>query len=433
MPGRSNATQGKSKKDTTGTVPTSDDDSVSNDDIRSILKDLTNQMKEMNNRISVVSDEIKSLKATQEEVAVVKETANSALENSVANADEIDHLKKELSLAKDHIKVLESACENIHSESVQLDAYSRRDNLLFDKIPEQANEVCADIITKFCCDSLKMDQDEVRNMKIVRCHRLGRPKPGQSRSIICRFHYFGDRQEVWNHRSNLKGTNYRIREDFPPEIVAKRNILAPVMYEARKHDLKAFLVVDKLRIGDKMYTVDTLDELPENINVTQIGTTKVTNNITAFYGASCPLSNFYPAAFTDDKGIRFKHSEQYLHYHKAKLFNDKTTAERIMATSAPSECKFLGSKVVNFDKKVWKDNAKDIMKVGLTLKFSQNPVCFRSLQATKNARLVEAAPNDTLWGVGLHSKEEAIKNPTLWKGNNYMGELLQDIRAELVG
>ena len=73
------------------------------------------------------------------------------------------------------------------------------------------------------------------------------------------------------------------------------------------------------------------------------------------------------------------------------------------------------------------------MKVGVTLKFSQNHVCFSSLQATKNACLVEAAPNDTLWGVGLHSKEEAIKNPTLWKGNNYMGELLQDIRAELVG
>ncbi len=57
---------------------------------------------------------------------------------------------------------------------------------------------------------------------------------------ICKFHFFGDRQEVWNKRSQLKGLDFIMQEDFPQEINAKRSQLAPIMFAERKLDMKSF-------------------------------------------------------------------------------------------------------------------------------------------------------------------------------------------------
>ncbi len=50
-------------------------------------------------------------------------------------------------------------------------------------------------------------------------------------------------------------------------------------------------------------------------------------------------------------------------------------------------------------------HVKDIMQIGLTLKFSQNKLCFKAIQATGKTTLVELSTTDKLWVIGLNLKD----------------------------
>ncbi len=63
-------------------------------------------------------------------------------------------------------------------------------------IPEVDNEDCEMRIHEFFVKDLKMDKAEVDIIKIVRCHRLNKAKEEKIRTIICRFHFHGDRENV---------------------------------------------------------------------------------------------------------------------------------------------------------------------------------------------------------------------------------------------
>ncbi len=116
--------------------------------------------------------------------------------------------------------------------------------------------------------------------------------------------------------------------------------------------------------------MDTLKDLPDSLDVPKLGTTRVTTNITAFYGSLTLLSNYHPAKFHVND-VAYKSSEQYLHHKKAVFFLDNMSAATILAVSTPAESKKLGEKVDNFDFSKWKDHCKTIMKSGLLAKFTK--------------------------------------------------------------
>ncbi len=126
-------------------------------------------------------------------------------------------------------------------------------------------------------NNLKLDGDQVTQIS----GKVGKPQKDSPITIICCFHYFENHEQVWNNRSKLQGSVIRMSEDFPKEIVSKRNALSPFRFEDRWQKLLAFLVAEKLMIEGKAYTFDTLDTLPAS----KAGIKKITDNITAFYGS----------------------------------------------------------------------------------------------------------------------------------------------------
>ncbi len=63
-----------------------------------------------------------------------------------------------------------------------------------------------------------------------------------------------------------------MQADFPQEIIAKGNQLAPFMFAARRTEMKAFLVADRLIIDRRSYTVvDTIYKLPEALYILRLG------------------------------------------------------------------------------------------------------------------------------------------------------------------
>ncbi len=86
----------------------------------------------------------------------------------------------------------------------------------------------------------------------------------------------------------------------------------------------------------------------------------------------------------------------------------------------------------NFKLDEWEEKAKGIVKAGLRCKFSQNHKCFKALELTAEHTLVEASTHDFLWGGGLPLNDANLANVTLWKGKHWMGDVLEDIRTELI-
>ena len=45
--------------------------------------------------------------------------------------------------------------------------------------------------------------------------------------------------------------------------------------------------------------------------------------------------------------------------------------------------------------------------------------------------LVEASPDDRIWGIGLAADNLNINNPHLWQGTNLLGSALMEVRSLL--
>ncbi|GGO22013.1 hypothetical protein GCM10010116_44380 [Microbispora rosea subsp. aerata] len=148
-------------------------------------------------------------------------------------------------------------------------------------------------------------------------------------------------------------------------------------------------------------------------------------------GRGC-LSQWWPVTFTED-GHTFASAEHYMMAHKAWLFGDAEAAERILAAGHPSEAKNLGRTVRGFDERVWADHRFGIVVRGNVAKFGQNPELSRYLLATEDKVLVEASPNDRIWGIGLAADDERAASPSTWQGLNLLGFALMAVRDTLNG
>jgi len=123
--------------------------------------------------------------------------------------------------------------------------------------------------------------------------------------------------------------------------------------------------------------------------------------------------------------------EQYMMSEKARLFGDRDAMSRILKVEDPALQKKIGRSVNNFDKKKWEENAKQIVFTGNYAKFNQNDDLKEQLLMTGDKIIVEASPWDCIWGVGLRATDEKILDPKNWRGTNWLGEAIMEVRKIL--
>ena len=142
------------------------------------------------------------------------------------------------------------------------------------------------------------------------------------------------------------------------------------------------------------------------------------------------LSNWYRSVFTVDE-ITFSSMEQYMMYEKAVQFQDQQTAEKILGTDDVAEIKVLGRMVRNFDEKIWREKRASIVHKGVLQKFLQNPELAEKLLETGEQIIAECAVKDRIWGIGLSMRDEERFCVDKWKGQNLLGKILMQVRAEI--
>lgn len=130
-------------------------------------------------------------------------------------------------------------------------------------------------------------------------------------------------------------------------------------------------------------------------------------------------------------GERFATAEHFMMAAKARIFGDEPARENILASSEPGAAKALGRTVRDFDDDAWKAVRFDVVTDASMQKFGSAPELRGHLLSTGEAVLVEAAPRDTIWGVGV-GRERAV-DPSHWRGLNLLGFALMRARAILRG
>ena len=131
-----------------------------------------------------------------------------------------------------------------------LEARSRRQNLIFAGIPENENESdsdCKTTLLSFMRDTLQLDRDVLNGLVLQQVHRLGGKRVGMARNgqawrprpIIAAFRDYEARDAVFSNAKNLKWTHFVIHQEFPSEIRSARGELWKDFCRARAQKLKA--------------------------------------------------------------------------------------------------------------------------------------------------------------------------------------------------
>ena len=156
----------------------------------------------------------------------------------------------------------------------------------------------------------------------------------------------------------------------------------------------------------------------------------MTQSDTYHFFWSGPFSQWHQSRFELD-GVSFMTAEQAMMYRKATMFGDSETAALILTEEEPGRQKALGRRVRGFSDAQWDAAKYDVVRQVNFAKFRQNKGLRRKLFQTDPLPMVEASPVDTVWGIGLDAAQAAKTPAEFWPGQNLLGRILTEVRAEL--
>ena len=179
--------------------------------------------------------------------------------------NKIDSVGVDIERAKRKILDLEKDNSKLREDMNYVQSQSMRNNLIFGNIPEEPNETpikCEQLVRDFMSEKLKLSREAVAAMKFERVHRMGhknttgRGTTGNGgeerhRSIVCKFSFFGDREQVRGSSKNLRGTPFYVTEQFPPEVAAKRRRLFRRVKEEKQAGKRAWVSYDTLYVDGR--------------------------------------------------------------------------------------------------------------------------------------------------------------------------------------
>ncbi|XP_037115453.1 uncharacterized protein LOC119127540 [Syngnathus acus] len=191
-----------------------------------LLEQLTTDVKELKHSVEFNNSLIEVLKAD-----------NSSLRTEV---NHLKHLTAELQRDK----------VNKANSILDLQCRSMRDNIIIHGLTETKDEThrrSEELVKTFLVNELKMKPEDVGAVRFSRVHRLGRTRTDQQRRlrpIVAKVVDSKMKSAVMSRGRELKGSNYSISDQFPPEIMNRWRLLHPIMAEARKAKKTARLFID---------------------------------------------------------------------------------------------------------------------------------------------------------------------------------------------
>ncbi|CAH3015547.1 unnamed protein product, partial [Porites evermanni] len=232
------------------------------------LSKLDSKMEELNKTVKGLQGKVSSLEIDVVSIKDKQKSLDQKFTHVESNSKFVDSNIKELQEMVEERKDEISACRK---QILYLEAYSRRENLKFEGIPElpkssgqqnaTSKEDTKEVLANFMENVLGIE--DAKDMELQRVHRIGKPKSENgngSRTIIARFLRFSDRERVFKCGHKLKDTGYKMYEDFPKELHDLRKAQMNKLKKARQEGKRANFSKsepDKLYIDGKYVKIDT--------------------------------------------------------------------------------------------------------------------------------------------------------------------------------
>lgn len=153
-----------------------------------------------------------------------------------------------------------------------------------------------------------------------------------------------------------------------------------------------------------------------------------TPDVYYFWGHIC--SQWFPAEFVIDD-VWYNCTEQYMMAEKARCFEDWVAEKLIMHSKSPKRQKALGRKVKNFDSTKWNEISRLVVYRANLAKFTQNFKFLEFLLSTGDKEIVEASPDDVIWGIGLAPNDPDVEDRSKWRGKNWLGIACMQVRSDI--
>lgn len=171
----------------------------------------------MDEKMNMMFDELRSIR--QEQMSCSK--GNVLIQRSLEQVN--NKLDQTILVTNDQTTLMKT----LAYKSIDIEARSRRNNLVFRGFAENAGENCTDILLTCFENRLGIARDEV---SINRAHRVGMYSGDRrrgSRPIIANFQYYSDVELIMSRTNRLKNSSVSIDHDFPKEIQEARSRLWP--------------------------------------------------------------------------------------------------------------------------------------------------------------------------------------------------------------
>jgi hypothetical protein len=214
----------------------------------------------------------------------------------------------------------------VEEKLLKLESHARRVNLKFSGITENKKETYKDCKLQILL-ILRMAGLNFHEKAIERAHRTGPTIKNRPTTITVRFFHAEDRELVIERAKLIREkSGVFVEEDFPDEIMTRRRTMKPIMTKAIAIKKPAKLVVDKLIINNKQYSINELHKLPTELQPETVFT-PTNDNSTAFFTDTSPLSNHYMSLMKIN-GTTYNSNEQFYFHQKSLKFNDSETAKK---------------------------------------------------------------------------------------------------------
>ena len=250
--------------------------------LQQTLSEINRKLEKLDNiqrAVNVVQESLQKLELRIQSLESSQSTASRDIENLKTNLNDTakKHLESTVSLDK-YQKKTEQTLANLQEENeafqaklkeledknLYLEAYSRCENLKFENIVEECDgrEDTESILRDFLETELGLE--DATTVEIQRVHRMGKKKDEKPRPIIARFLRYKDCERILSRGHRLRGSDFKMYQDLPYEIVARRKKQMDTFKTARKNNIPASFSKaqpDKLFIRGKLWPSGKILEL----------------------------------------------------------------------------------------------------------------------------------------------------------------------------
>lgn len=182
-----------------------------------------------------------SINRNAEVLFSVESKQNQCLHDIQMLSSVIGKTNRRLSVIEEQVNKQTDQLKMLAYKSLDMEARSRRNNLIFWGLSENIRGDCKSLMFRFLSDELDINTS---NMCIERAHRLGalrkQTNGDQKRPIIVRFNDYNDTEYIMSNVYKLKHTPFGVDRDYPHEIAQARRELyqSNAAQEARQHKVK---------------------------------------------------------------------------------------------------------------------------------------------------------------------------------------------------